>query len=192
MQALINDLLAFSRVGRMETETAVVDADDLLQRALANLATSIEESGADVQAGPLPRVEVEVSLAVALFQNLVANAIKFRREGVAPTIRISATEADGLHEFAVHDDGIGIEPEYAERVFVIFQRLHTKEEYEGTGIGLAMCRKIVERHGGRIWVERDVPQGTTIRFTLPVLGADGPGDPDDEAHDDATEELVAP
>jgi signal transduction histidine kinase len=174
MQSLINDLLAFSRVGRFDAETDVIGADVLLARAVANLGTAIEETGADIQADPLPVVEVEVSLVVALLQNLLANAIKFRREGVAPTIRISATEHDGMHEFAVHDDGIGIAPEYAERVFVIFQRLHTKEEYEGTGIGLAMCRKIVERHGGRIWIDQEVLEGTTVRFTLPVVEADAP------------------
>ena len=167
MQALINDLLAFSRVGRVGSDPEVVDGDDLLARALANLATTIEETGAEIESDPLPPLEVEVSLVVALLQNLVANAIKFRREGATPHIRISVESRDGEHEFAVHDDGIGIEPEYAERVFVIFQRLHTKEAYEGTGIGLAMCRKIVERHGGRIWVESRPGDGSIFRFTLP-------------------------
>ena len=169
MQELINDLLAFSRVGRLESKTEVVDADDLLARALANLSTAIEETGAQISSDPLPVVRVEVSLAVALLQNLLSNAIKFRREGIAPSVRITARRHDGMHELAVHDDGIGIAPEYAERVFVIFQRLHPKEDYEGTGIGLALCRKIVERHGGRIWIDQGVEQGTTIRFTLPIV-----------------------
>jgi signal transduction histidine kinase len=190
MQSLINDLLAFSRVGRMQSEIAVVDGDELLRRAMANVATAIEETGADIRSEPLPELEVEVSLVVALLQNLLANAIKFRREGTAPVVRISVTDHDGMHEFAVHDDGIGIAPEYAERVFVIFQRLHTKEEYEGTGIGLAMCRKIVERHGGRIWIEPNVARGTTVRFTLPVIAPEEP-DQAHEADDEATEELVA-
>jgi signal transduction histidine kinase len=172
MQALINDLLAFSRVGRLDADTEVIDADELIERAVANLSTALEETGADIHADPLPPVDVEVSLVVALFQNLLANAIKFRREGAVPTIRITVQERDGMHEFAVQDDGIGIPPEYAERVFVIFQRLHTKEEFDGTGIGLAMCRKIVERHGGRIWIDPGSGAGTTVRFTLPQVGAD--------------------
>ena len=172
MQALINDLLAFSRVGRLEATTAVIDGDDLLARAVANLSTVIEETRAEIHADSLPEVRVDVSMAVSLLQNLLANAIKFRREGSAPSIRITTFEHGGMHEFAVHDDGIGIEPDYAERVFVIFQRLHAKEEYEGTGIGLAVCRKIVERHGGRIWIDKGVENGTTVRFTLPVVRAD--------------------
>ncbi|HEY8546823.1 MAG TPA: ATP-binding protein [Acidimicrobiales bacterium] len=177
MQALINDLLEFSRVGRRGGEADVVDADELLARALSNLSTAVEDTGAHITSDDLPPVRIEVSLGVALFQNLVSNAIKFRREGTEPHVTITVRPNDaGEHEFAVTDDGIGISPDYAERIFVIFQRLHGKEEYDGTGIGLALCRKIVEHHGGRIWVDTSNTSGeghgTTVRFTLPAVQGD--------------------
>jgi signal transduction histidine kinase len=168
MQQLINDLLAFSRVGRATGELEQVDLDDVLRRATGNLSAAIEESGARIESDPLPTVDGEASLLTLVFQNLIGNAVKFRADA-APEVRITAERQDGQWAFACSDNGIGIEPEYAERVFVIFQRLHAKDEYAGTGIGLSMCRKIVEYHGGRIWLDTDNDSGTTFRFTLPAL-----------------------
>jgi signal transduction histidine kinase len=170
MQLLINDLLAFSRVGRLSGEPEPIDLDRPLQRALDILADRIEETGATIEHGDLPEVCAEPSLLSAVFQNLIGNALKFQRPGIRPEVRVSVTEAGEsgeAWEVAVADNGIGIEPEYADRVFVIFQRLHTKDEYSGTGIGLALCRRIIEHHGGHIWVDTTVGEGTTIRFTLP-------------------------
>jgi len=172
MQQLINDLLAFSRVGRNASDQPVVAGDDVLRQAVASLAGAIEESGAQIEAGPLPPVRGEPALLAAVFQNLIGNALKFHGENGAPHVAISAEldDAGGDWTFTVADDGIGIEPEYAERIFMIFQRLHPKDAYAGTGIGLAMCRKIVEYHGGRIWLDVDAPgDRTTFRFTLPAV-----------------------
>ncbi|MCW3016979.1 MAG: multi-sensor signal transduction histidine kinase [Solirubrobacterales bacterium] len=173
MQELINDLLAFSRVGRVVREQQAVPLQDVLDRALTDLAGAIEESGAIVQIrGTPPTVVVDPGLMALVFQNLVGNAVKFRVDGTAPRVRITITEAAGECEVAIHDNGIGIDDEYADRIFVIFQRLHPKERYGGTGIGLAMCRKIVEYHGGRIWLDTaDDEPGTTFRFTVPIAGA---------------------
>jgi signal transduction histidine kinase len=177
MQILINDLLAFSRVGRMGREPELIDADDLVTSARMNLAVGIEETGAEVEvAGDLPVVYGERSLLALVFQNLIGNGIKFHAEE-APRVRISAERENGFWRFTVADNGIGIDPEYAERIFVIFQRLHAKEAYAGTGIGLAMCRKVVEHHGGRIWLDASANGGgATFRFTLPV-----PDPPPEEA-----------
>ena len=172
MQVLINDLLAFSRVGRLSAELAPVELDECAHRAVDNLAERIEETGAAVEVGELPVVDGELNLLTAVFQNLIGNAIKFRRPEVAPVVTVSATEAPEHWEVTVADNGIGIEPEYADRVFVIFQRLHTKDAYSGTGIGLALCRRIIEHHGGHIWVDTTVTEGTTIRFTLPKPSPD--------------------
>ncbi len=177
MQLLINDLLAFSRVGRVGAEKQVVDMDQVAADAAGDLGAAIEEAGAQVTIdGPLPQVRGDRSLLTALLQNLLANAIKFRGEA-PPHVRLSSErtrDPDGgsdTYTFTVSDNGIGIAPRYADRIFVIFQRLHPKEEYTGTGIGLAMCRKIVEFHGGRIWLvptDEDAGAGATFRFTLPV------------------------
>jgi signal transduction histidine kinase len=169
MQQLINDLLAFSRVGRSTVEQ-IVAGDDVLQQALASLGQALEDSGAQIDAGPLPQVCGEPALLAAVFQNLIGNALKFHGDGGPPHIAIAAERRGDEWVFTCADDGIGIEPEYAERIFMIFQRLHPKDAYAGTGIGLAMCRKIVEYHGGRIWLDPDAPDGrTTFRFTLPAL-----------------------
>lgn len=171
MQLLINDLLAFSRVGRVDAVSVEVDLDTALDQALRALNTAIEETGARIEREPLPTVDGTPVLLSLVLQNLVGNAVKFRRPDVPPVVRITAEETGAVHEITVADNGIGIEPEYAERVFVIFQRLHGREQYEGTGIGLAMCRKIVEHHGGEIAVVATEGAGTTIRFSLPVRQA---------------------
>ncbi|HYH79397.1 MAG TPA: ATP-binding protein [Longimicrobium sp.] len=167
MQALIADLLAFSRVGNRGGAFEPVELGRVLERALDNLETAIEESGAKVTADPLPTVAADPVQLGQLFQNLVGNAVKFRGDE-APAVHVSAERRGGEWRFGVHDNGIGIEPEYLERIFVIFQRLHGRGEYPGTGIGLAICKKIVERHGGRIWVESRPGQGSTFFFTLPA------------------------
>jgi len=174
MQVLINDLLAFSRVGRLIREHVEVDANDLVAQAVGNLSLAIEETGTDVTVEDLPRLSGDVSLLTGVFQNLIGNAVKFRGDA-PPRIHIGVRDAGEAWEFSLADNGIGIEPEYADRIFVIFQRLHPKDAYPGTGIGLAMCRKIVEYHGGRVWLDTDVEAGTTFRFTLPKL-APPPGE----------------
>ncbi len=166
MQNLINDLLAFSRVGRLTAEFAPVNLEDAFAQALRQLDVLIEEAGAVVTHDPLPTVVGDASLLVQLFQNLVGNAVKFRRDQ-PPRVHVGA-RADGERwEMWCSDNGIGIEPQYADKIFIIFQRLHGREAYGGTGIGLAMCKKIVEHHNGTMWLDADVTDGTTIRWTLP-------------------------
>ncbi|HEU0078868.1 MAG TPA: ATP-binding protein, partial [Longimicrobiaceae bacterium] len=166
MQALIKDLLAYSRVGMRGGAFEPVDAEDVLERVLASLGPTIEEAGATVGHGPLPTVTADAGQLGQLLQNLVGNAVKFRGEA-PPRVHVSAERGAGEWTFSVADNGIGIDPDYAERIFVIFQRLHTRNEYAGTGIGLAICKKIVERHGGRIWFKPRPGGGTVFRFTLP-------------------------
>ncbi|MBB4909703.1 sensor histidine kinase [Actinophytocola algeriensis] len=170
MQILINDLLAFSRVGRVVRESVEVSCAAVLEQATANLADAIERTEASVEAEELPTVSAEVPLLTAVFQNLIGNALKFRGDD-PPKVRITARRDGGFWEIAVADNGIGIDPEYAERIFVIFQRLHNKADYPGTGIGLAMCRKIIEYHGGTIWLDTSVESGSRFCFTLPVIDA---------------------
>jgi signal transduction histidine kinase len=168
MQTLINDLLAYSRVGRLSADqVTTLSADDALDDALADLATTIEDSGAVIDRSPLPVVRGERSLIAAVFQNLIGNAIKFRAEDRTPHITVSARRDGPMWEFTCADNGIGIPVEYGERIFLIFQRLQPKERYPGTGIGLALSRKIVEYHGGRIWMD-GASVGSTFRFTMPV------------------------
>ena len=169
MQSLINDLLAYSRVERRGKELKPTACEAVLERVLLDLHAAIDESGAEVTHGPLPEVMADETQLAQLLQNLVSNAIKFRGDA-PPRVHIAAEERDGEWVFAVRDNGIGIDPRFAERIFMIFQRLHTREEYAGTGIGLAVCKKIVERHGGRIWVEGGPGTGSTFCFTMPLKG----------------------
>jgi len=181
MQVLINDLLAFSRVGRSGDSTVPVSCAAALAGAQANLESQLTQSGATVTAGSLPVVAAQLPLMTAVFQNLLSNAVKFR-SAEPPRISVSAVRSDddGSWLFSVADNGMGISSEYAERIFVIFQRLHDRATYPGTGIGLAMCRKIIEYFGGRIWLDTDAAgtgasagsdagAGAVFRFTLPVL-----------------------
>lgn len=169
MQTLIHDLLAFSRVGRLHTDNETVDLEELFSRTTDALSIAIEESGAQVTHDPLPAVSGDATQLGMLLQNLVSNALKFRSAERTPAVELSARFEDGLWHFAVTDNGIGIGAEYAERVFVIFQRLHTREAYPGNGIGLALCKKIVEFHGGTIAIDPAHAPGARITFTLPGL-----------------------
>ena len=167
MQALIDDLLAYSRVSAAPCVFAPTDTATALARACANLAKAIEESQARVTHGNLPTVNADAGQLTQLFQNLVGNAIKFRGDKPA-LVHVDASQEAEVWRFTVTDHGIGIEPAYFTRIFRLFQRLHTREEYAGTGIGLTICQRIVERHGGRIWVASEPGSGTTFSFTLPV------------------------
>ena len=173
MQVLINDLLTFSRVGRLNSTLGDVSMDAALDVALNNLTTAIDESDAEVvRTGPLPEVAGDETLLVMVWQNLIGNAVKFRQVDVAPRVVVECVAGDGelagMWHFTVTDNGIGIGAEFVDKVFVIFQRLHGRDVYGGTGIGLALCKKIVEHHGGTIWIDTDYTGGTRFRFTLPV------------------------
>mgnify|MGYP003444622861 FL=1 len=165
MQALIDDLLEYSRVGRRQKPFQVIDCNQVVEQAIANLQAVIRDTQAVVTYSELPEVTGDISQLVQLFQNLVGNAIKYRHEA-PPVVRVSACKHDNKWLFSVSDNGIGIAGQHQERIFQIFQRLHTQREYSGTGIGLAICQKIVERHGGSIWVESEPGQGSTFHFTI--------------------------
>jgi PAS domain S-box-containing protein len=167
MQSLINDLLAYSRVGTKGGEPEPVDCRQVLEQAMANLKVSLEESNAKVTHGPLPIVNADQRQLSQLFQNLLGNAIKFRSDRPLE-IHVQARRDGDFWVFGVSDNGIGMEEQHRERIFVIFQRLHPKEKYPGTGIGLAICKKIVERHGGQIWVQSQPGKGSTFYFKLPA------------------------
>ena len=166
MQQLIKDLLAYSRVTTQRTAYEPTECAPALAAALNNLHMAIEKQQAVVTHDPLPTVMADGTQLTQLFQNLISNAIKFRGDQ-PPRVHLSAARNDNEWVFAVRDSGIGVDPQYADRIFVIFQRLHTSADYPGTGIGLALCKKIVERHGGRIWVDSHPGQGATFYFTLP-------------------------
>ncbi|MGQ0545241.1 MAG: PAS domain S-box protein [Betaproteobacteria bacterium] len=166
MKQLIEDLLAYSRVGTKGKDFKPVAVESALKRAVTNLRAAIEESGAEIAHDPLPTLNADEVQLAQLFQNLMGNALKFRGPEKAK-IRIKAEEKPSEWRFSVVDNGIGIEPQYFERIFMLFQRLHTKGDYPGTGIGLAICKKVVERHGGRIWVESGPGKGSSFIFTLP-------------------------
>jgi len=168
MQAMINDLLVLSRVSTKARPFAPADCTQILDTARIQLQLAIAESGATITADTLPTVHGDATQLLQLFQNLLANAIKFRGDQ-APQVHVSAQATEEGFCIAVSDNGIGIAPEHFQRVFVLFQRLHGRNEYPGTGIGLALCKRIVERHGGRIWVESGAGRGSIFRFTLPRL-----------------------
>lgn len=174
MQVLINDLLTFSRVGRLNASHDVVALDAALDAALGNLTAAIEDAGATVvrPSDPLPEVTGDPTLLAMLWQNLIGNAVKFRKPDTAPLVVVECQAGTGDREgywlLTVSDNGIGIPEEFAEKVFVIFQRLHGRDVYTGTGIGLALCKKIVEYHGGTIWIDNSYTEGTRFRMTLPV------------------------
>jgi PAS domain S-box-containing protein len=165
MRELIDDLLAYARVGTRGRDFKNVECANVLDMAIENLAAAIQESGGVVTRDPLPTVKGDALQLVSLFQNLIGNALKFRRE-TPPRIHVSAERNDRVWRFSIRDNGIGIDPQHYERIFRVFQRLHPRAEYPGTGIGLAISKRIVERHGGRIWVESVPGQGTTFSFCL--------------------------
>jgi light-regulated signal transduction histidine kinase (bacteriophytochrome) len=166
MQRLIQDLLLYSRVGTKGRDLLATSSEDALQQALMNLRNAIEESGAQVTHDPLPAVLADEMQLVQLFQNLVGNAIKYQSPGI-PRVHIAAArDGDKTWSFSVKDNGLGIDSQYFKKIFGMFQRLHKREEFAGTGIGLAICKKIVERHGGSISVESEPGQGSTFRFAL--------------------------
>jgi light-regulated signal transduction histidine kinase (bacteriophytochrome) len=166
LQALVQDLLAFSRTGRNCAACGRVDCNEVMEEILLSLGPAMQESGAVVTHAALPVVWADRSQLAQVFQNLIANAIKFRGKE-PPAVSVQAEKAGEQWLFSVSDNGIGIAPEYAENIFVVFQRLHTRTEYPGNGIGLAICKKIVERHGGKIWVEAQAGHGSIFKFTMP-------------------------
>jgi PAS domain S-box-containing protein len=172
MQRLINDLLELSRVSTRGKPLERTDVGEILNDVRANLTVAIGEAGALITSDPLPIVPADPGQLGQLLQNLVGNGIKFRN-GARPIVHVSAVEAEHHWEFSVRDNGIGIEQQYFERIFLLFQRLHDKGEYSGTGIGLALCKRIVERHGGRIWLESSPDKGSTFFFTIPKLASTG-------------------
>jgi PAS domain S-box-containing protein len=169
MKTLINDLLTYSRVGTRGKDFTLVDCNEVFRRVLQNLLVAIEENKAQIISDPLPVVTADAVQLEQLFQNLIANAIKFRGSH-EPRVQIGVRKESKEWVFSVQDNGIGIDPRYFDRIFVIFQRLHGREQYPGTGIGLAVSKRIVERHGGRIWVESKPGEGSTFFFTFPIIG----------------------
>ncbi|MDZ7371275.1 MAG: PAS domain-containing protein [candidate division KSB1 bacterium] len=172
MRQLINALLDLSRLDTRPQNNVPLEAEHVLNLSLQNLQVAIEEAGAEITHDPLPRVLGDETRLVQLFQNLISNALRYRSEA-PPKIHIGAEIKDDMVEFYVQDNGIGIDPQYHERIFQLFQRLHSREEYEGTGIGLTMCRRIVEQHGGRIWVKSELGKGSRFYFTLPIAPRKG-------------------
>ncbi|MBQ1022453.1 CHASE3 domain-containing protein [Micromonospora sp. D93] len=187
MQRLINDLLAFSRIGRLTTGFVEVDLNKVMGDVAGQTEAARQYADAELTWTELPVISGEEPLLTNLLANLVSNSIKFRRPDVPSKVHVSARLVGAEWEITCQDNGIGIEPEFADKIFVIFQRLHSKDAYPGTGIGLAIVKKIVEYHGGRVWVDTDVPEGTAIRFTLPAL----PGDVAAAAAADSEQEANA-
>ena len=168
MQALISDLLAYSRIGAGGKDFGSVDMEKVLDSTLLDLNPALSERGAEVTRSPLPSVKGDEPQLRRLFQNLIGNAVKYCSE--MPRIHVSAEKKADSWLFSIRDNGIGIAPRHHDRIFQIFQRLHAKNEYSGTGIGLAICKKVVENHGGRIWVESEAEKGSTFYFTIPTRG----------------------
>ncbi len=166
MQALIDDVLAYSRVGRGELRREPVDSGVAVERAVALLDAAVRQTGAEIEVGDLPTLDADARGLVQLFQNLISNALKFT-DGRPPRVAVSAARRKDRWSFAVADNGIGIESDHQERVFRMFQRLHPREQYGGSGIGLAICKRIVERHDGRIWCESRPSGGALFQFTIP-------------------------
>lgn len=183
MQKLINDLLAYSRTGTRGKPLVETDTGVILERVLANLKMPLEENQVTVTADPLPVVIADPTQLTQLLQNLISNATKFRCPSRPAAIHVSAEQREQEWLFAVRDNGIGIAPEHCDRIFLIFQRLHSRDEYPGTGIGLAVCKRIVERHGGRIWVKSEPGRGSTFFFTLPRKPIPSNGTPPEHAHE---------
>ena len=170
MERLISDLLAFSRVGTRGGAFSTANLNAILKEALQNLRVSIQSTQAKITCDAMPSLAADGTQVMQIFQNLIGNAIKFRSER-PPEIHVGVQQQPGRWVFSVRDNGIGIEPQYFERIFQIFQRLHTRKHYPGTGIGLAICKKMVERHDGAIWVESELGQGSTFYFSLPETSA---------------------
>jgi light-regulated signal transduction histidine kinase (bacteriophytochrome) len=168
MEMLIRDLLAYTQISKVEAPLENSDANEALIATLSNLEAAIKESGAEITYDSLPAAPVHSTHLQQLFQNLIGNAIKYRSPDRRPIVHVGAERQGRQWVFSVRDNGIGIEPEYKERIFGLFKRLHTGDEYSGTGIGLAICQRIVERYHGRIWVESEPGQGSTFRFTIPA------------------------
>jgi len=168
MQKLLNDLLEYSRVSTRAKTFEQVDTSTVLGKVISNLQLMITTNGAVITSDDLPVVKADESQILSIFQNLIENAIKFRKKTELPKIHISCTRQDNMYKFSVADNGIGIEKQYHDRIFIVFQRLHSAKDYPGTGIGLSICKRIAERHGGTIWFESTVDEGTTFYFTIPV------------------------
>jgi chemotaxis family two-component system sensor kinase Cph1 len=169
MKQLIEDLLAYSRIGTRGKDLRTVQSQVALDKALVNLRAAVQASGASITHDALPEVQADETQLVQLLQNLVGNAIKFRKKEQPLVVRVGAEDAGSEWHFSVSDNGIGIEPQYFERIFMVFQRLHARDEYAGTGIGLAICKKVADRHGGRLWVESGFGKGSTFHFTFPKI-----------------------
>lgn len=180
MSVLINDLLAYSRVATHGKAFEPTDGETVLEAVLANLEVAIAETGATVTHDPLPTVMADNVQLGRLLQNLIGNGIKYHGDQ-PPSVHVSAERTDGMWQFAIRDNGIGIDREHHDRIFAIFQRLHGRGEYQGTGIGLAISKRIVERHGGRIWVESEPGQGSTFYFTVPAAQVPNHDDADEPA-----------
>ena len=167
MQTMINDLLVYSRIGRKDKQLSQFDINVVIKVVIDNLRKSIEDTNAKITYDPLPTLIANETGFMQLLQNLISNALKFHKVEEPPVVNISANLQKNQWIFSIHDNGIGIDSQYFERIFIIFQRLHKKDEYDGTGIGLAICKKIVQHHKGKIWVEADVGKGSTFYFSIP-------------------------